>query len=82
MTRRQRKNSNHRSRSSTPGRTEAKDSDVETEKVAFFAMKPAQKFVPGKNAGEKTHGRAGVADRKSTRLNSSHRSLSRMPSSA
>ena len=30
-----------------------------------------------------THGRAGTeADRKSTRLNSSHRSLSRMPSSA
>ena len=47
---------------------------------------PQRGFMPGVTAGQRDdwmlYNASGTGDRKSTRLNSSHRSLSRMPSSA
>ena len=50
--------------------------------LAIARIKAARKAIDADNSGVLLTGRCEALDRKSTRLNSSHRSLSRMPSSA
>ena len=55
---------------------------VETTPDTVIAMTNGQKFVVRESAGQVIEKVIEFRDRKSTRLNSSHESVSRMPSSA
>ena len=60
-----------------------KDTEKAAKSTAHATEKAAKKTVQGtEKAADATVSGTKKADRKSTRLNSSHRSLSRMPSSA